>query len=131
MFIRAHLTQILFFFVILFIMLIKMYSIADLLGRVLIVGSILFSFISYFIVKSEIMHTFIEHLNDTGVTDSIYWTVLILIIPILTTLIRPLINILDNKSPLVQFLALFSFIVFILFILLIYMANIAYNIFGI
>lgn len=117
MFIRAHLIQILFFFVILFIMLIKMYSIADLLGRVLIVGSILFSFI--------------EHLNDTGVTDSIYWTVLILIIPILTTLIRPLINILDNKSPLVQFLALFSFIVFILFILLIYMANIAYNIFGI
>ena len=77
------------------------------------------------------MHTFIEHLNDTGVTDSIYWTVLILILPILTTLIRPLINILDNKSPLVQFLALFSFIVFILFILLIYMANIAYNIFGI
>ena len=66
MFIRAHLIQILFFFVILFIMLIKMYSIADLLGRVLIVGSILF-----------------------------------------------------------------SFIVFILFILLIYMANIAYNIFGI
>lgn len=131
MFIRAHLTQILFFFVILFIMLIKMYSIADLLGRVLIVGSILFSFISYFIVKSAIMHTFIEHLNDTGVTDSIYWTVLIIIIPILTTLIRPLINILDNKSPLVQFLALFSFIVFILFILLIYMANIAYNIFGI
>ena len=131
MFIRAHLIQILFFFVILFIMLIKMYSIADLLGRVLIVGSILFSCISYFIVKSAIMHTFIEHLNDTGVTDSIYWTVLILIIPILTTLIRPLINILDNKSPLVQFLALFSFIVFILFILLIYMANIAYNIFGI
>lgn len=131
MFIRAHLIQILFFFVILFIMLIKMYSIADLLGRVLIVGSILFSFISYFIIKSTIMHTFIEHLNDTGVTDSIYWTVLILIIPILTTLIRPLINILDNKSPLVQFLALFSFIVFILFILLIYMANIAYNIFGI
>ena len=112
-------------------MLIKMYSISDLLGRVLIVGSILFSFISYFIVKSAIMHTFIEHLNDIGVTDSIYWTVLILIIPILTTLIRPLINILDNKSPLVQFLALFSFIVFILFILLIYMANIAYNIFGI
>lgn len=74
MFIRAHLIQILFFFVILFIMLIKMYSIADLLGRVLIVGSILFSFISYFIVKSAIMHTFIEHLNDTGVTDSIYWT---------------------------------------------------------
>jgi hypothetical protein len=35
MFIRAHLIQILFFFVILFIMLIKMYSIADLLGRVL------------------------------------------------------------------------------------------------
>jgi len=112
-------------------MLLFAFSIADLLGRVLIVGSILFSFISYFIVKSAIMHTFIEHLNDTGVTDSIYWTVLILIIPILTTLIRPLINILDNKSPLVQFLALFSFIVFILFILLIYMANIAYNIFGI
>ena len=94
MFIRAHLIQILFFFVILFIMLIKMYSIADLLGRVLIVGSILFSFISYFIVKSAIMHTFIEHLNDTGVTDSIYWTVLILIIPILTTLILSLIHIL-------------------------------------
>ena len=131
MFIRAHLIQILFFFVILFIMLIKMYNIADLMGRVLIVVSIIFSFISYFIIKSAIMHTFIEHLNDTGVTDSIYWTVLILIIPILTTLIRPLINILDNKSPLVQFLALFSFIVFILFILLIYMANIAYNIFGI
>ena len=72
MFIRAHLIQILFFFVILFIMLIKMYSIADLLGRVLIVGSILFSFISYFIVKSAIMHTFIDYLNDIGVTDSIY-----------------------------------------------------------
>lgn len=131
MFVRTHLIQILFFFVILFIMLIKLYSIADLLGRVLIVGSILFSVISYFIVKSAIMHTFIEHLNDIGVIDSIYWTVLILILPILITLIRPLINILDNKSPLVQMLTLFLFIVFILFILLIYMANIAYNIFGI
>ena len=131
MFIRTHLIQILFLFGILFIMLIKLYSVADLLGRVLIVGSILYAIISYFIVKSAIMHTFIEYLNDTGVTDSIYWTVLILIIPILISLIRPLINILDNKSPLVQMLTLFLFILFILFILLIYMANLAYNIFGI
>ena len=105
--------------------------IADIWGKLFIAAIGLFTTICFFIVKSAIMHTFIEHLNDIGVTDSIYWTVLILIIPILTTLIRPLINILDNKSPLVQFLALFSFIVFILFILLIYMANIAYNIFGI
>lgn len=131
MFIRTHLIQILFLFGILFILLIKMYSIADLLGRVLIGGSIIYAIISYFIIKSAIMHTFIEYLNDIGITNSIYWTVLILIIPILITSIRPLINILDDKSPLVQMLTLFSFILFILFILLIYMANLAYNIFGI
>lgn len=105
--------------------------IADIWGKLFIAAIGLFTTICFFIIKSEPMHNFILYLDHSGITNSIYWTVLILIIPILTTLIRPLINILDNKSPLVQFLALFSFIVFILFILLIYMANIAYNIFGI
>lgn len=130
MFFRTNFLLILTLLGIFFIMLIKIYSIADLLGRVLIIGSILFSVISYFIIKSATMHNFIAYLNDTGLTDSIYWTILILILPILISLIRPLINILDNKSPLVQFLALFLFIVFILSILLIYMADLAYNILG-
>ena len=131
MFVRTHLIQILFFFFILFITLIKLYSIADLLGKVLIVGAILFSVISYFIVKSAIMHAFIGYLNDIGILNSIYWTILLLIIPMLLHLIRPLINILDNKPPLVQILTLFLFILFILFILLIFMANLAYNVLGI
>ena len=131
MFFRTNFLLILTLLGIFFIMLIKIYSVADLLGRVLIIGSILFSVISYFIIKSATMHNFIAYLNDTGLTDSIYWAILILILPILISLIRPLINILDNKSPLVQFLALFLFIVFILSILLIYMADLAYNILGI
>lgn len=128
MFFRTNFLPILILLVIFCIMLIKIYSVADLLGRVLIIGSILVSVISYFIIKSATMHNFIEYLNDTGLTDSIYWTILILILPILLTLIKPLINRLDNKSPLVQFLALFSFIVFILSILLIYRADLTYNI---
>jgi len=128
MFFRTNFLPILILLVIFCIMLIKIYSVADLLGRVLIIGSILVSVISYFIIKSATMHNFIEYLNDTGLTDSIYWTILILILPILLTLIKPLINRLDNKSPLVQFLALFSFIVLILSILLIYRADLTYNI---
>ena len=131
MFFRTNFLPIIILLGIFCIMLIKIYSVADLLGRVLIIGSILVSVISYFIIKSATMHSFIAYLNDTGLTDSIYWTILILILPILLTLIKPLINILDNKSPLVQFLALFSFIVFILSILLIYRADLAYNILGI
>lgn len=83
--------------------------------------------ICYFIIKSSTMHSFIRYLNDIVFTDSIYWTILTLSIPILLLFLKPLIVAMNNKAPLVQFLSLSLFIVLIIFIFLIVWANFSYK----
>lgn len=72
--------------------------IADIWGK-LFIGSIgLFTTISFFIIKSEPMHNFILYLDHSGITNSIYWIIYALSLPILILVTIPIRNAIIGKS---------------------------------
>lgn len=57
--------------------------IADIWGKLFIASIGLFTTICFFIIKSEPMHNFILYLDHSGITNSIYWIIYALSLPIL------------------------------------------------
>ena len=110
-----------------FVLLLIIFCFSNLFVRILLSIIAILVSICYFIIKSSTMHSFIRYLNDIGFTDSIYWTMLPLSIPILLLLLKPLIVAINNKAPLIQFLSLSLFIVLIIFIFLIFWADFSYK----
>lgn len=72
--------------------------IADIWGKLFIAAIGVFTTICFFIIKSEPMHNFILYLDHSGVTNSIYWIIYALSLPILILVIIPIRNATIGKS---------------------------------
>lgn len=72
--------------------------IADILGKLFIAAIGVFTTICFFIIKSEPMHNFILYLDHSGITNSIYWIIYALSLPILILVIIPIRNATIGKS---------------------------------
>lgn len=72
--------------------------IADIWGKLFIVAIGLFTTICFFIIKSEPMHNFILYLDHSGITNSIYWIIYALSLPILILVTIPIRNATIGKS---------------------------------
>ena len=72
--------------------------IADLWGKLFIAAIGVFTTICFFIIKSEPMHNFILYLDHSGITNSIYWIIYALSLPILILVIIPIRNATIGKS---------------------------------
>lgn len=72
--------------------------IADIWGKLFIAAIGVFTTICFFIIKSEPMHNFILYLDHSGITNSIYWIIYALSLPILILVIIPIRNATIGKS---------------------------------
>lgn len=72
--------------------------IADIWGKLFIAAIGVFTTICFFIIKSEPMHNFILYLVHSGITNSIYWIIYALSLPILILVIIPIRNATIGKS---------------------------------
>ena len=72
--------------------------IADIWGKLFIAAIGVFTTICFFIIKSEPMHNFILYLYHSGITNSIYWIIYALSLPILILVIIPIRNATIGKS---------------------------------
>jgi len=72
--------------------------IADICGKLFIAAIGVFTTICFFIIKSEPMHNFILYLDHSGITNSIYWIIYALSLPILILVIIPIRNATIGKS---------------------------------
>lgn len=72
--------------------------IADIWGKLFIATIGVFTTICFFIIKSEPMHNFILYLDHSGITNSIYWIIYALSLPILILVIIPIRNATIGKS---------------------------------
>ena len=72
--------------------------IADIWGKLFIAAIGVFTTICFFIIKSEPMHNFILYLDYSGITNSIYWIIYALSLPILILVIIPIRNATIGKS---------------------------------
>ena len=72
--------------------------IADIWGKLFIASIGLFTTICFFIIKSEPMHNFILYLDHSGITNSIYWIIYALSLPILILVTIPIRNATIGKS---------------------------------
>jgi hypothetical protein len=79
-------------------MLLFAFYIADIWGRLFIAVVLLFTSILMFIIKSEPMHNFILYLDHSGITNSIYWIIYVLSLPILILVTIPIRNATIGKS---------------------------------
>ena len=79
-------------------MLLFAFYIADIWGRLFIAVVLLFTSILMFIIKSEPMHNFILYLDHSGITNSIYWIIYVLSLPILILVTIPIRNATIEKS---------------------------------
>ena len=71
---------------------------ADIWGKLFIAAIGVFTTICFFIIKSEPMHNFILYLDHSGITNSIYWIIYALSLPILILVIIPIRNATIGKS---------------------------------
>ena len=72
--------------------------IADIWGKLFIAAIGVFTTICFFIIKSEPMHNFILYLDHSEITNSIYWIIYALSLPILILVIIPIRNATIGKS---------------------------------
>ena len=96
--------------IVLFIFLcLMLFSISDAKEKLLILGLFILIIISFYIIRSDTMHDFIQYLHDIGFVNSIYWLVFMGIQPIIALLFKPLVSILRKKTLLVKISHLINF----------------------
>lgn len=108
-------------------MILFVFYIADIWGRLFIGIVLLFTSISIFIIKTAAMHNFISYLTNIGFVDSIYWILYGLSIPIILLFAKPLADAVNNKSVLVKCITGFLFAIFIWAFILPVVAAFAYR----
>lgn len=105
--------------------------IADIWGKLFIASIGLFTTICFFIVKSEPMHNFILYLNHSGITNSIYWIIYALSLPILILVTIPIRNATIGKSLTFKLCTIALLIIIFTILALPVVANFAYSIYHI
>lgn len=105
--------------------------IADIWGKLFIAAIGLFTTICFFIIKSEPMHNFILYLNHSGITNSIYWIIYALSLPILILVTIPIRNATIGKSLKFKLCTITLLIIIFTILALPVVANFAYSIYHI
>ena len=110
--------------IVLFVFLcLMLFSVSDAKEKLLILGLFILIIISFYIIRSDTMHDFIQYLHDIGFVNSIYWLVFMGIQPIIALLFKPLVSILRKKTLLVKISITLIFIVPFWIIMLILLGN--------
>lgn len=85
--------------IVLFVFLcLMLFSVSNAKEKLLILGLFILIIISFYIIRSDTMHDFIQYLHDIGFVNSIYWLVFMGIQPIIALLFKPLVSILRKKN---------------------------------
>lgn len=110
--------------IVLFVFLcLMLFSVSNAKEKLLILGLFILIIISFYIIRSDTMHDFIQYLHDIGFVNSIYWLVFMGIQPIIALLFKPLVSILRKKTLLVKISILLIFIVPFWIIMLVLVGN--------
>ena len=102
--------------------------IADIWGKLFIASIGLFTTICFFIIKSEPMHNFILYLDHSGITNSIYWIIYGLSLPILILVVIPIRNATIEKSLTIKLCIMALLMIIFTILALPILANFAYKI---
>ena len=100
---------------------------ADIWGKLFIASIGLCTTICFFIIKSEPMHNFILYLNYSGITNSIYWIIYALSLPILILVTIPIRNATIGKSLTFKLCTIALLIIIFTILALPVVANFAYR----
>lgn len=101
--------------------------IADIWGKLFIAAIGLFTTICFFIIKSEPMHNFILYLDHSGITNSIYWIIYALSLPILILVTIPIRNATIGKSLIFKLCTIALLMIIFTILALPVLANFAYK----
>ena len=101
--------------------------IADIWGKLFIAAIGLFTTICFFIIKSEPMHNFILYLDHLGITNSIYWIIYGLSLPILILVVIPIRNATIEKSLTIKLCIMALLMIIFTILALPVLANFAYK----
>ena len=105
--------------------------IADIWGKLFIAAIGLFTTICFFIIKSEPMHNFILYLDHSGITNSIYWIIYTLSLPILILVTIPIRNATIGKSLTFKLCTIALLMILFTILALPVLANFAYRMYHI
>ena len=105
--------------------------IADIWGKLFIAAIGVFTTICFFIIKSEPMHNFILYLDHSGITNSIYWIIYALSLPILILVTIPIRNATIGKSLTFKLCTIALLIILFTILALPVLANFAYRMYHI
>lgn len=115
----------------LFTLIIFIFFYADIWGKLFIATIGLFTTICFFIIKSEAMHNFILYLDHLGITNSIYWTIYALSLPILILVTIPIRNATIKKSLTFKLCIMALLMIIFTILALPILANFAYTVYHI
>ena len=105
--------------------------IADIWGKLFIAPIGLFTTICLFIIKSEPIHNFILYLDHSGITNSIYWIIYALSLPILILVTIPIRNATIGKSLTFKLCTIALLMILFTILALPVLANFAYRMYHI
>lgn len=111
----------------LFTLIIFLFLYADIWGKLFIATIGLFTTICFFIIKSEAMHDFILYLDHLGITNSIYWKIYALSLPILILVTIPIRNATIKKSLTFKLCIMALLMIIFTILVLPILANFAYK----
>lgn len=111
-----------------FALIMIIFFIADIWGKLFMSAIGIFTTICFFIIKSEPMHNFILYLDHLEITNSIYWIIYELSLPILILVVIPIRNATIEKSLTIKLCIMALLMIIFTILALPILANFAYKI---
>lgn len=102
---------------------VMLFAVSDDKEKIMMLGLLIVIGISIAIVTSDMMHNFILYLRNLGVVGSIYWYIVILLLPLILLFLKPLMNSVRKKSILVRIITALMFFLLLLIIIFIAVGN--------